>query len=468
MRLEMASVLFGLVGCAATSATNNNNNNNNNDPTTTCTPGEFVACTDDGTASICNDTGDGVEQLACGGGCDADAARCNECVPDTSTCTDDTTVGHCGPDGLLASTESCALACGDAGGTAACTSIVPAWIPTACDIPIADSTLAFGNVTLDTDQDATCTGGVIAQPEGPSICVVRAGTITIGSVLKAVGSRPIAFVADGALDVAGRLDVSADANIPGPGGSFFHSGGTPTVGGGGGGAGFKQVGGDGGGGEFGGGASGGLRVDPLTRLAFFGGAGSAVNLGVVTQGNFTPVSGAGGGGLLLVSCRGTVDVTGEIDAGGGGGGAGGDRARVTRGTQIVGAAGGGAGGYVVIQGAQVRITGVLTANGGGGGGGCDTDNCIGAPGTDGSSAFSTGGPGCSNGIVGLAACGGRGGQGDARVPTSAPNNQSSDGHGGGGGSVGVFQIYTPAGVIPFVDPATAEPAPQPTLTVETR
>src|SRR6266542_1398337 len=47
-----------------------------------CTAGEFLGCADDSTARFCSATANGVEMQTCGAsGCNADAGRCNTCVP---------------------------------------------------------------------------------------------------------------------------------------------------------------------------------------------------------------------------------------------------------------------------------------------------------------------------------------------------------------------------------------------------
>src|SRR5262245_15293721 len=47
-----------------------------------CTAGEFLGCADESSTRFCNATADGVEIASCGApGCNADAGRCNTCVP---------------------------------------------------------------------------------------------------------------------------------------------------------------------------------------------------------------------------------------------------------------------------------------------------------------------------------------------------------------------------------------------------
>jgi hypothetical protein len=303
---------------------------------------------------------------------------------------------------------------------------------------------------------ANCTGGVVQQLTGPLVCVVRASTISVEGPLRITGSRPVAFVADGAIDVTNIIDVAARATISGPGGGVRTTGKPPGKAGGGG-AGGKQLGADGGsGGEFDNGlGSGGAIQDPLLGPSFDGGAkaGSAPPNAV----NYRPRGGGGGGAVMLVSCTGEVRMAGTIEAGGGGGQAGGD-GFVTTSVSLLGGAGGGAGGYAVFQGAKVTVTGQLFAGGGGGGGGCSGDNCKGANGEDATHVRARGGAG-----VASTGAGGAGG-----IDTTAPApGVAGTSPGGGGGSVGRFQIFTPANVSP-INTASAHPAFDPNRTIQVR
>lgn len=425
----------------------------------TCTPAEEPTCepgcVDDGTVRSCED---GVETTsACAFGCNVD--RCNECEPSKLAC-DGNDVVACDADGLIASTTSCDLSCGDAH----CQTLEPVWIPDACDVPASVETVVIES-TIDTDIDLTCTGGVVVQPSGPQICVVRAGTIVIARVTQVVGSRAIAFVADRTLAVIGTLDIGARGLQNGPG--VVSRSGLPSSTGGGGGAGFGAPGGADGGTAGGDHGLAGPAVDPLARLGFEGGLRANNNtVGVPNIGDYVPVGGGGGGGALLVSCVGTVDISGIIDAGGGGG-KGGGRRSPQQGSPFLGGAGGGSGGYVVIQGKDVTVTGALFANGGGGGGACGSGNCVGIPAQDGSvgGIGGAGGTGTTPGSAG----------GDGLVidatgiidgSTGQPSNFNG-GAGGGGGGVGRFQIYT-TGNAPTVTPVTSQPPFEPNLIVPVR
>ena len=396
----------------------------------TCTPGELQACVGDD-ALTCNARGDGYDRVPCELGCKASPSV------------------HCAY-------------------------IEPRYLPDICDSPALTGSLSVvSSGMLDPNLDATCNGGVVDQTGAPSICVAHYGDISVASdvTLKILGSktatgRSIALVADNALRIDGVLDISADKDINGPGGGGISSGGAPMVMSstthvGGGGAGGKTAGGAGGSNAADGGANnGGLALaDPAVLAVFMGGA-SAAKLSDGSRG------GGGGGGALLISCHGTVSIAGTVDAGGGGGGAG-VYVPVTP-TAGIGATAfaGGAGGYVVVQAVHVEITGGMFANGGGGGGGMQASQLPGVDGEDGyqSSMFGARGGTSQNGE-------GRGGNGGARLvlpgvggkPTTSPATA-----GGGGGSTGFLQVYTPPDIAPMITPTDASPAFQPSGTIKTR
>ncbi|HSD86042.1 MAG TPA: hypothetical protein VLB44_00955 [Kofleriaceae bacterium] len=437
--------------------------------TCSCTAGEFIACNAD-SALFCNAQANGIMTESCGvAGCNAGAGRCNACVVDTSSCSaDHTTLDHCGSDGVVAQSEACAAGCvtGTAGAADRCGYVKPAWLPDVCNDPATMPNVSLANTPLDTQQDSSCTGGVL-QVNGTTFCVIRAGTIVLGD-LKVTGTRAIAFVADDALTVNGTLDISADGPTAGPGAGTLGAG-TPTINAsyqGGGGAGFAQAGGAGGGNDTGtiAGMAGGPTTDRLTTSPFVGGA--TTSPARCDNGTFFCLNsidfpgGGGGGGALLIACRGKVSVsaTGTIDAGGGGGTGGGDHYPAGGSIAQGGAPGGGSGGFVVFQGVRVEITGKLYANGGGGGAGCGTDNCRGLPGSDGlrSSGGAPGGDPAGN------TCGGGIGGSVSSAPGTGERTFSTGaaGSGGGGGSTGRFLTFTPSGVAPVLTPVEASPGPE--------
>jgi hypothetical protein len=342
-----------------------------------------------------------------------------------------------------------------------CAYLEPKYLPDVCDVPASDARLSVAaDTTIDPTEDVMCNGGVVPQTSGaslPDICVIHYGSIDVDATLRftpvsgagTVG-RVVALVADNDLTIVGTLNVSALGLSSGPGGGYVQSGGTGTVqsGDGGGGAGYHTNGGAGGTATSDGGAGNGgtASLDPSALIPLYGGAKN---------------SGGGGGAATLISCHGSVTVMGWLAANGGGGYGG-----IQLGGVFSPGGGGGAGGYVVLQGLNVDVKGQVYANGGGGGGGTYTGATARFDGRDGGysdSIAATGGqPG--NG----AGAGGAGGVGLALPGDGTHPTGSGATPGGGGGSVGFFQSYTPAGVTPTLSPSHASPNFQPNGTVNTR
>lgn len=415
--------------------------------TCSCTPGEFLGCADDATARFCNADANGVEAHSCGApGCNADAGRCNTCVAGTATCSEDNTeLETCGEDGVVAASESCTLGCvaGTESTSAHCGYLEPMFLPDVCDTPAAVPERILGtDVTLNTSTDATCDGGIVTQNMGPEICVIRAASIKVSAQVKVLGARALALVADDAVLMEGTLDVSADGKTGGPGAGESTTGGPPTTHIGGGGAGFKMAGAAGGSTTAGGGAAGGAPVDPLADPMRLLGGMRAPTCGQ----SGCLLGGAGGGALTLIACRGSVSVSGTIDAGGGGG---------EGGRTSVGAAGGGSGGYVVLQGVQIDVVGKVYANGGAGGGGCGAQICFGNPGQDGQPSLTQAAGGTDPDGLG----GGKGGDGGTGLSPKV-GGASSTSPGGGGGAAGRLQTFTP-GAAASISGATSPAFEQP-------
>ncbi len=435
-------------------------------PIESCTPNEFVRC--NGTvAEVCNAAGDGATEMECGvAGCNEGAARCNTCVPDGATCGADT-VERCGADGLPAASEACPAGCTEA-PAAHCSYLQPSYaaLENVCDELATEPTLAVVvNQTLDTNSMLTCTGGVIPQTNGPAICVLRFGEIIVQAnrTLGFTGARAVALVADRAITVDGTIDASANGTTNGPGGGTITSGGRANSSIGGGGAGFRTAGGNGGSDTVaGGGAAGGAAsTNPADLVALIGGPRPSVPI------TLDAVPGGGGGALTLIACRGgvTVSSTGVIDASGGGGEGGRD---TVAGPQIAvtSAAGGGAGGNIVLQGLSITVAGQLYANGGAGGGGTSSNEpAVGADGQDGlrSTSAAQGGLPSANG-----GAGGNGGSGGAVPRDGLAPAVTAGTPGGGGGSAGFLQTYTPAGRAPMLMPSATSPVFSPNRTVPTR
>ena len=321
--------------------------------------------------------------------------------------------------------------------------IIPKYVPDVCDAAATQPDLTIASDTaIDTGDATNCNGGLVAQATGPDICVMHYSTITVtaGFKLEPTGTRALALVADQSLTVDGLIEAGTN----GPGGGQIVSGGAPTATDGGGGAGFATAGGPGGNDSADGGAANGGAAQP-TPSELVGG---------LTGGG--PRGGGGGGAVTLISCRGTVAITGVLDAGGQGGGA----------EAASGGSGGGTGGYFALQGRTISMTGQAFANGGGGGGGFGTDKVKGFAGPRGpqSTTCAVGGDGAVKGGAGgcIGAAPGAGGRGGTVVLSETVSS------GGGGGSTGFLATFTPLGVTPRVAPAAASPAFQPNLSLKTR
>jgi hypothetical protein len=354
-----------------------------------CTPGEFAAC-DGSNAISCNSAGTNYDVTSCATGCSADTNGCKPCPANTTTCGSNE-LDVCDANGVL-HPQACAAGCVES-PTPHCAYLEPRYVPDACDQPASQPSLAITNSgMLDPNLDSNCTGGIVAQTGGPSICVAHYGTIDIASgVTLTIRNTPdptmgrtIAFVADDALTIEGTLDVGAHGLLSGPGGGFIQSGGVGSTTTGAGGAGGATAGAPGGSTTAdGGGSNGGMAAtDPALLAALLGGQAATQATGANPFGG-----GGGGGGITLISCHGQVNVTGMINAGGGGGEGGGQL--FNKGF------GGGAGGYVVLQGMQISVTGEVYANGGGGGAGAQSGTLAGRAGSDGSlsdSVQAAGGP----------------------------------------------------------------------------
>ena len=424
-----------------------------------CTANELVTC-DGSNAITCNSDGNDYTTTACQFGCSLANGGCNQCAANSATCSG-SAVATCDASGVL-HTEQCAGTCVD-GQTPHCQYLSPKYLPDVCDNPGSGTLNWTQSADFDSDLDVNCNGGIVPQAGGPAICVVRYSSISIadGATLHVISSvnrdqstshpddgRVIAFISDGDLVVAGTIDVSAQAQFSGPGGGLTRSGGNIATGQAQGGAGFATAGGNGGTTTTDGGANNGgqAALDPATLVTLLGGQRSG---------------GGGGGAALLISCRGSVKVTGWLTASGGGGPGG---YHLFDG--IAGGGGGGAGGYIVLEGLDVQVTGSVWSNGGGGG--------AGGNGTTGGSTNEDGRD-CSTGLFGTQGGGARTGAGSGgaggwinRIPQPGYHPSGSGGPGGGGGSIGFFQSYTPAGVTPTITPAAASPTFQPNASVSTR
>lgn len=417
-----------------------------------CVPSQFETCRGDA-AVTCNATGDNFDLVQCQFGCNEAVGACNECTPATDTCVG-MTLDHCGADGLPAQSETCPAACVES-PTPHCGYVEPKYLPDACDQVAASGDLTVSsNTVFDTSADTACTGGIVAQVNGPDICIVRNKSISItnGASLRVFGARALALVADEQVAVDGVLDISGDVGKDGPGGGLTVSAGSESSSTGGGGGGFNTVGAPGGSlTANGGAANGGAAIDV---------AGSPVLLGGTRGGGVTKNA---GGAAMLIACRGAVVVHGVVDAGGGGG-AGGLNNIVT-GVRL-GGEGGGSGGDLLLQGLSITVTGQVFANGGGGGAGLPSNNLGGDPGDDGSRSIVSPAPG---GLPQLdEGAGGSGALGSLSAGPGGKPTATGGLPGGGGGGSGILRTFTPTGVTPSLSSATAAPAFETNQTVPLR
>lgn len=293
---------------------------------------------------------------------------------------------------------------------------------------------------------ANCTS-IVAQPGGPSFCVVARATIRVdaAATVRVTGPNPLLLIAADAIEVLGTIDASGHRDgIAGPsartGCAGQVAGRDGQQGGGGGGAGgsFGTTGAAGGQGD--GDTLGGTPGPAAPPTIVVGGcAGSRGGAG--DGGGGAGPGGPGGGAIYAIAQRAIV-VSGTISASGGGGKGG------TGGANSGGAGGGGgSGGLIGLDAPQVSVTGRLLANGGGGGGGNGDEPT--RNGTDGAdptvpAVAASGGAGGNGG-------GAQGGAGFAQGSPSKTGNGTQTlycaggGGGGGAGVIRVFQAPVPTG-----------------------
>jgi hypothetical protein len=276
-----------------------------------------------------------------------------------------------------------------------------------------DVLLDCGTINLDTGSlggNGWCgrpAPSLVVRPQqnGPDVVVLPMKSLQIapGSTLRVLGSRPVALVVFGDVNVAGTIDVSANGAAGGAGNHWncasslgINGTGTRSDGGQNGGGGGGAFGSNGGGGGWSSGTSGGGGGQPrgsslLSPLipGCNGGWGGGCGAGP-----------GGGGGAVEIAATGRVDITGSV---------------LSRGANGVdgcgssgGATGGGSGGGILIEANQVFVSGgSLIAEGGRGGRGAN---------------------------------GGTGGPGGTSGPGQPGTSVASSGGGGGGGSTGRIRI----------------------------
>jgi len=293
---------------------------------------------------------------------------------------------------------------------------------------------ASGTVTFDTNslRYGGNPGGVAVN--GIAVFVFDSITVSNGTTIVGVGSRPLALISksfvhvDGNVNLSGRSATNFIAVPPsaggaggGAGGSFSPGAGpgggargTPAGRAGSGGGGFGGHGGAGGLGTIGSPGAGGAAYGNLATT-LQGGSGGAG--GTSTNGFSGVAGGGGGGGAVLVSAAAgiTIGTSGVIQASGGNGAA-----------SSTGGSGGGSGGAIVLLAPTVSNFGAVRANGGHGG----TGGCCGA--------------------------GGGGGGGRIAVVAATAGSGTYTASGGLTGAAGGFAVGVPggngaAGVITFDD-----------------
>ena len=390
----------------------------------------------------------------------------------TTTCTNDV-LEVCGSNGMVESTEPCALGCFT--DATRCNAVDPSnGLASHLDQAAqqGDVTLPDGS-TINTDNGTVMSPNgpvavataTVAQSAGPMLRVLIAKSFTLGDV-RVTGALPLAMVASEEITINGVVDASADGSSGGPGAQSCgamgaggapgnghyerpragNSGGYPTY--------IWCINGAGGGGFGTAGGNGGTQDQGMTAVGSGGianGQAALVPLRGGCPGYAATASyvGAGGGALQLVSNKAVklVDTgasKGILHVGGGGARAGTlGKPATDDPTPMYGPAGGGSGGGILIEAPVLVLedgTALLAAGGGGGGyGACaNAPNGMNAPA---SATTPTGGacpagtsPATSGGNGAISATGGVGT--DTTVGGSG---------GGGGGGLGRIRVNTADG-----------------------
>ena len=363
-----------------------------NDACNVCVPN--VAYCSGSMAITCGANGQPGQTQNCGAaGCQGGV--CNSCTPNTTTCNGDTLV-VCNSAGTIASTTTCALGCSTSGSTH-CKALVPSFgvpAPSGSQPNLAitaDATLDITNcanlsvnLTIGTTTTAVPSTQIlsVSQTNGPPICVLKYGTITINDPYtltvtnNATTGNVLSLEATGNFDINGKIifDNAAPGMSPGQdSGTWGTNANNKTKAPGAGGAGASLAGGNGGyciacsNGMDVQSGFGGAALSSPTMVLYGGSRGGSV---VDSSNNRLAWGGLGGGGLQLISLtRVTVAATGLIDLNGGGGTGQSGHGIVSTNAYLSGA--GGSGGQLVVEAPVVSISqnAIAVANGGGGAGG---------------------------------------------------------------------------------------------------
>jgi hypothetical protein len=310
------------------------------------------------------------------------------CMDISMTCADATTLRTCTMVGSDYKDTACTWGCSTTGG-AHCAGLVPAGggvgsgdVMAGTFTGLVPTTIGTGSAMIVDGTDGRIgtmfdsrrfrsdgTGiinGIDFELRG-NVAMFRFASLTVSGPVFLVGPNPIAFVADGPIDVEDVIDArgggctngGAGTN-GGPGGFDGGNTGADAMGMG---AGHGGGGNDDAGGGGGHGGKGGTGANNKTGGPMFGNATISVLTGGGGGGGGKDTQGGGGGGALQLVSNATITIGGPggINAGGCGGHSG-------LGNSHAGGGGGGAGGTILIEAVRIAIAGALAVNGGGGGG----------------------------------------------------------------------------------------------------
>lgn len=381
-----------------------------------------------------------------------DAASGRVCAAGTmSACMQDNLV-TCDASGQQVSSMACALGC-DATGTPRCKKVDPSnGLASALDDAEHAPDLALmGDTTIDTDagtitdQSGARTPPTMSKADGPvGVFVVEAKSVTAGKVT-VTGSKALAIVAFGAVQINGAISVDATGfGINGPGAVTND----PACAGGNAGPGNSSGEAGGGGGGFGTkGGSGGSGGSPTVAGGTSGGASGTIELvplrggcpGGRASNKFNGYAAGGGGGAIQIvsSTSITIADNGFVSANGGGGqGPSGPVACIIN-SPCGNGESGGSGGGILLEAPVVTVAtnGGIVANGGGG-----TCSVSGSAQGGQRSAMPAMGQSCS----GNNGSGGNGAAAAIGALNGAPGSGSFP-VGGGGGGAGRIRINVPLG-----------------------
>jgi hypothetical protein len=378
------------------------------------------------------------------------------CTPSTIVCDDAAGIyTECDADGSVVRQLTCPLGC--ATDTEQCLDIDPHnglamyldMVAAPPDVVISGAGSLHAETGAWFDGATAITIPMFIAPADLRVFVVRSltinGTLTVTPTFAL--TRSVAIVATSDVVINGRVDLSADGHLAGPGGvpggrddenrpceGAGDQAQPPTPSPGAGGAGASTPGGAGGAASTAAGRAGGAAATAIEPLLGGCQGGSIYDNSAPAT---SPRGGGGGGGLQIASrTRISLTMAGAIDASGGGASAG---------FRNIGGAGGGAGGTVLLEAPQVVLDGsaVVISTKGGAGAGASGGTASGLPGAD-------GGTSTLPAAGGTSPVGSPGGRGGSTGYTAEPGGDAQGGSvsgGGGGAAAGVVAIFTANGAI---------------------